>query len=170
MDLKTYIRDIPNYPIEGVTFKDITPLLKDYQAFSYCIESICEVVMDLDFDAVIVPEARGFIFGTAVAQKLNKAIIPVRKAGKLPFSTYSEDYELEYGVSTLEIHTDAMTDVENAIIIDDVLATGGTSLAIAKLVEKAGGNVVSIFNLIELSFLNGREKLNNYDVRSLISY
>jgi len=170
MNLKDYIRDVKDFPKEGIVFKDITPLLKDSNAFSYCIDQICNAISDIDFDVVVVPEARGFIFGTAVALKLNMPIVPVRKAGKLPYKKFSTEYDLEYGSAVLEIHTDAFDKNDKAIIIDDVLATGGTSLAIAELVEKAGGKVSSIFNLIELSFLNGREKTGSYDNRSLLEY
>lgn len=170
MNLKDYIRDIPNFPIEGVVFKDITPLLKDIKAFNYCIDEICKLLTPLDFDTIVVPEARGFIFGTAVAIKMEKSIIPVRKPGKLPYKTLSESYDLEYGSATLEIHIDAFDNTKKVIVIDDVLATGGTSLAIAKLIEKAGGKVISIFNLINLSFLDGSKKLKNYKLLSLLEY
>jgi len=170
MNLKDYIRDIPNFPIEGVIFKDITPLLKDIKAFDYCINEVCKLLAPLDFDTIVIPEARGFIFGTAVASKMNKSIIPVRKPGKLPYKTLSESYDLEYGSATLEIHTDAFDKTKKVVVIDDVLATGGTSLAIAKLIEKAGGEVISIFNLINLSFLDGSKKLKSYKLLSLIEY
>ena len=170
MNLKDYIRDIKDFPIDGVVFKDITPLLKDVTAFEYCTKAIMDSIQDLDFDAIVIPEARGFIFGTVVAQRLGKSIIPVRKAGKLPYKTYSETYDLEYGTATLEIHQDAFDTFKKVVVVDDVLATGGTSLAIAKLIEKAGGEVVSIFNLIDLTFLNGSRKLKDYNLKSLLEY
>ena len=170
MNLKDYIRDIQNFPINGVVFKDITPLLKDTKAFEFCITEIMNVIKDLDFDIVVIPEARGFIFGTVVANRLQKSIVPVRKAGKLPYDTFSETYDLEYGSATLEIHKDAFDKGKKVVVIDDVLATGGTSLAIAKLIEKAGGEVVSIFNLIDLTFLNGKDKLKDYNILSLMQY
>ncbi len=170
VDLKDYIRDIENFPIDGVVFKDITPLLKCPIAFASCIDQMIEAIEGLEFDAIVVPEARGFIFGTAVALKLGKAIIPVRKKGKLPYKTFEKTYDLEYGTSTLEIHQDAFDKNKKAIIIDDVLATGGTSNAIAELIENASGEVVSILYLMGLGFLNGREVLKDYDVKTIIEY
>ncbi len=170
MDLRSYIRDIPDFPKEGIIFRDITPLLKDREAFSKAIDELCALVKDTDFDLIIAPEARGFILGSAMAYKLGKGFVPVRKPGKLPYKTVYEEFELEYGKDQLHIHVDAVEKGQNVLIVDDVLATGGTASALARLVEKVGGKVAAMVFLIELTFLNPREKLNGYRVESLIKY
>ncbi|MCD6450709.1 MAG: adenine phosphoribosyltransferase [Thermotogaceae bacterium] len=170
MDIKKFIRDIPDFPKKGIIFKDITPLLKDKKAFKEAIDQLCDEVKDLDFDLIIAPEARGFILGSAMAYKLGKGFVPVRKPGKLPYKTAYEEFQLEYGTDQLHIHIDAVEKGQNVLIVDDVLATGGTAKALANLVKKVGGNVAGMIFLIELSFLNAREKLQNYWVESLIKY
>lgn len=167
-NLEEKIRNVNNFPKEGVVFKDITPLLADYQSVSKVLDVFAEALKNLKIDKVVGMESRGFFFGTLLAQRLQAGFIPVRKAGKLPFETLSETYDLEYGQDVLEIHADAIKEGENVLIHDDVLATGGTAQATAKLVERLGGNIVQLNFLMELSFLNGREKLKNYDVFSLI--
>ncbi|TGG87972.1 adenine phosphoribosyltransferase [Geotoga petraea] len=170
MKLKNYVRDIPDFPKEGIVFKDITPALKSPEAFKYTIDSFQELVKDWDFDAIIGPESRGFIYSTPMAYNLNKPFIPVRKPGKLPAETISFSYDLEYGSGILEMHKDAISKGDKVIIVDDILATGGTTEAIIKLVEKAGGKVVGALFLAELTSLNPREKLTEIKVESLIKY
>ena len=170
MDIKSLIRVIPDFPEKGISYKDITTLLKDGKALKYVIDLFCDMAKDLNIDIVIGPEARGFILGTAVAYGLNAGFVPMRKPGKLPAETISEAYSLEYGKDSLEIHSDAVKPGQNVLIIDDLLATGGTLYTTCKLVEKLQGNVVAIFTLIELNDLKGREKLKEYNVQSLIEY
>ena len=166
--LKKYIRDIPDFPKKGIIFKDITTLLKDGKAFSSAVDSIVDEYKDKNIDVVLSVEARGFIFGAAVAYKLGVGLIPVRKKGKLPHKTHSITYELEYGKDTLEIHQDALKKGDNVLIVDDLLATGGTTQAVTGLVEKMGGNIAGLAFVIELTPLKGREKLKGYTVTSLI--
>jgi adenine phosphoribosyltransferase len=168
--LKSLIRDVPDFPQQGVVFKDITPLLADEMAFSSVIDIIVVHFGRGNVDKVVGIEARGFILASPVAYHFGAGFIPVRKAGKLPWETESEEYELEYGTETLQIHRDAFLPGERVLIVDDVLATGGTARATAKLVERLGAKVVGIACLIELSFLKGRQKLEGYDFYSLISY
>lgn len=170
MDLKNFIRNIDDFPKPGIDFKDVTTLFKDGDAFKYAVDSIVEELKDKDVDLVIGPEARGFLMGTPVAYALGVGFVPIRKPGKLPGEVESYEYGLEYGTDTLEIHKDAIKKGQKVAIVDDLLATGGTMEAAAKLVEKLGGEVVSMQFLIELKFLNGKEKLSNYDVNSLIKY
>lgn len=170
MDLKSYIRDIPDFPEKGIIFRDITPLLKDSKAFKYAIDELANKLSNIDFDLIVAPEARGFIFGGALAYKLNKGFVPVRKPGKLPYEVISEKYTLEYGQAELEMHIDGISKGQKVIIFDDVLATGGTAKALKNLVEKAGGNVVAMSFLIELSYLNPREILKDENVISLVVY
>lgn len=167
-NLEKYIRDIYNFPKEGVIFKDITPLLADYQATKQVIDLFVERLKGQKIDKVVGMESRGFFFGTLLAQRLNVGFVPVRKPGKLPFETISEEYALEYGTNRLEMHIDAIEKGENILIHDDVLATGGTAQAVCKMVERLGGNIVQLNFLIELSFLHGREKLEGYQVESLL--
>lgn len=169
-ELKNYIRDIPNFPKQGIIFKDITPLLKNSEAFSLATREISSYFMNKNVKKVVAVEARGFIFGSIVANHLKCGFVPIRKKGKLPYKTISIEYELEYGKDILEIHEDAIEEQENVVIIDDVLATGGTSKAVATLVEKCGGRVVGMGFLVELTFLKPREKLKGYDVYSIIEY
>lgn len=168
--LKNAIRDVPDFPKEGIIFKDITPILSSPELFNTAIEQMLGSVRGKKIDKVVGIDARGFLFGTAMAMKLGCGIIPARKAGKLPWNTISESYELEYGTATLEMHTDAIQEGDNVLIVDDLLATGGTSLAAAKLVDRLGGNVVDISFFIELSFIPGREKLAGYPVSSILKY
>lgn len=166
--LKKFIRDIKDFPKKGIIFKDITTLLKDGDKFRTAVDSIVNKYKSKHIDAVISVEARGFIFGSAVAYKLGAGIIPVRKKGKLPFHTHSVTYDLEYGQDTLEIHQDAFKKGAKVLIVDDLLATGGTTQAVVDLVRKLGGKVVGIAFLIELVSLKGRAKLKGYPVFSLI--
>lgn len=170
MDLRNYVRDIPDFPVKGIIFRDITPLLKNPRAFQTAVDLLCDAVEKWDFDLIVSPESRGFIFGSTMAYKLGKGFIPVRKPGKLPYTTVSIEYELEYGKEKLEIHSDALDEMKRVVIVDDVMATGGTMNAIAKLVKKMGGNVVGIATLIELTYLKPREKLKDYEIVSLLKY
>ncbi len=170
MDLEKYIRAIEGFPKEGVNFKDVTTLLKEGDAFKYAVKSIADKLRDLNVDLVVGPEARGFIFGAPVAYELGVGFVPVRKPGKLPAETVRYEYELEYGKDALEIHRDAIKKGARVALVDDLLATGGTILSAAKLVEQLGGEVVHIGFLIELEFLNGRNNLKDYDVSSIIKY
>ena len=170
MDLKELIRDVPDFPKKGIIFKDITTLLKDKDAFKEAVDKLAEECKGKKIDTVVAVEARGFIFGGVLAYKLGAGFVPLRKPGKLPYKTIKETYELEYGTDTLEVHEDAIKSGDNVLVIDDLLATGGTSLATVKLVEKLGGNVSKIVFLIDLAFLKGAEKLEGYDVSSLIEY
>jgi len=170
MDLKKIIRDVPDFPIEGIVFKDITTLLKDREAFEFTLNKLYEFCKDLGVTKVIGIESRGFIFGGALASKLNAGFVPIRKPGKLPYEKLSEEYQLEYGTDQIEIHTDAI-DINDVVLIhDDLLATGGTMEAACKLVEKTGARIAQISFIINLEFLNGQEKLKNYHVKSVVSY
>jgi adenine phosphoribosyltransferase len=170
MDLKSKIRTVPHFPKQGIMFRDITTLLKDPKAFKYSIKKLKKYCKDKNVDVVAGPESRGFIFGAVLAHELGVGFVPIRKPGKLPAETESQEYALEYGTDKIEIHKDAISKGQNVLIIDDLLATGGTSEAAAKLVEKLGGKVAGLAYLIELSFLKGRDKLKKYDVYSLIDY
>lgn len=170
MDLKAFIRDIPDFPQKGVIFRDITPLIKNPDAFKYAIDTIVEEVKKYEFDLVVCPEARGFIIGAPIAYLLGKGFVPVRKPGKLPYKTVSDTYELEYGKAELHIHEDAIEPGQKVLIVDDVLATGGTALALKKLVEKVGGTVVASAFLIELTYLNPRNLLKDLPIIAPIKY
>ena len=170
MDLNTLIRDVENFPKEGILFKDITPLLQDAKGLQESIDQMAQAVQDVDFDVVIGPESRGFIFGVPLAYKLQKGFVPVRKPGKLPYETISQSYDLEYGSNTIEMHIDAIKPGQKVIIVDDLLATGGTTKAMVDLIEKLGGEVVKIVYLIELEGLNGRELLKGQNIVSLLKY
>lgn len=170
MDLRQYIRNIPDFPVKGIIFRDVTPLLNTPEAFKKSIDLIAERIKKWDFDAIVSPEARGFIFGSTLSYLLSKAFIPIRKPSKLPYRTIRVEYELEYGSAALEMHEDALENNKRVVIIDDVLATGGTVEAISKLIEKASGKVVGMAFLIELSFLNPRKRLKNFPIESLITY
>ncbi|MBP9864885.1 MAG: adenine phosphoribosyltransferase [Candidatus Omnitrophica bacterium] len=170
LDLKSIIRDIPDFPKKGILFKDITPLLKDAAAFHQAVDIMADKLKDLKLDLIAGVESRGFIFCPVLAYKLNVGFIPVRKKGKLPYKTTSESYSLEYGEAAVEIHEDAVSKGQRVAIVDDLLATGGTAAATARLIEKLGGVVPAISFLIELSFLNGREKLAKYPVSAVITY
>jgi adenine phosphoribosyltransferase len=168
--LKTYVRDVPDFPTPGILFKDITPLLSDVVAFSSVIDLIVVAFGRGSMDKVCGIEARGFILASPVAYHVGAGFFPIRKQGKLPGETVSESYELEYAEATLEVHRDAVAPGDRVLIVDDVLATGGTALAAARLVERLGGIVAGIACLIELDFLGGRERLAGYDLISLIRY
>lgn len=170
MDLSSCIRDIPDFPKPGIIFKDITTLLKNADALTETITKLTESVYGFEITSVVGIESRGFIFGAAVAKDLGVGFIPIRKPGKLPSKTIRESYELEYGTDTIEMHADALSKGDRVLLIDDLLATGGTMKAAVNLVEKAGAEVSRIAFVIELGFLNGRDKLIGYDVVSLISY
>lgn len=164
------IRDVADFPKPGIIFKDITPLLADPAAFRQAVDQLAEPFRGAGVELVVAAEARGFIFGGAVACELGAGFVPVRKPGKLPHETAEETYELEYGTDALEIHTDAVRPGQRVLLLDDLLATGGTMLATARLVERLGAEVVGIVFLIELSFLAGREKLKDYRLVTLIQY
>ncbi|RXM49503.1 adenine phosphoribosyltransferase [Flavobacterium sp. YO12] len=170
MQIKNYIRDIQDFPKEGILFKDITPLLNDPIARKECLEILVKSLKDQKIDKVVGAESRGFFFGMLLAQELNAGFIPVRKPNKLPYETISASYELEYGSDNLEMHTDAIKKGERILIHDDVLATGGTAKAVCELVEKLGGEIVQCNFLMELSFLDGREKIKDYPIFSAITY
>ena len=167
-DLKSAIRDIPGFPKEGVIFKDITTLLNNKEKFRESVDLLANQFKNQKVDAVLSVEARGFIFGAAVAYKLGAGLVPVRKKGKLPNKTLSVTYDLEYGTDTLEIHQDAFKKGDKVLIVDDLLATGGTTRAVADLVEKMGGKIIGLAFVIELLPLKGREKLKGYNIVSLI--
>ncbi|HEX9916130.1 MAG TPA: adenine phosphoribosyltransferase [candidate division Zixibacteria bacterium] len=169
-NLKKLIRDVNDYPKKGIIFRDITTLIKNGDAFNQVVDIFCEKCKNEKVDLVAAIESRGFIFGGALAQKLGAGFVPIRKFGKLPADTEVESYDLEYGTDSLEIHKDAVKKGQKVILIDDLLATGGTMQAACKLVEKLGGEVVKILVMIELSFLKGRDRFKNYDYFSLIQY
>lgn len=170
LDLKRYIRDIPDFPQPGVLFRDITPLLSDPRAFSYAVDALTNPYLNGGVDAVVGIESRGFLFGAPLAYRLHVPFVPVRKSGKLPAAVMSVEYALEYGNSQLDIHRDALRPGQRAVVVDDVLATGGTAEAAARLVELLGGEVVGCLFLVELGFLSGRRRLTKYPVSSLVTY
>ena len=170
MELKDYIRSIQDYPKEGILFRDITTLLKDKEAFKLAIDKMAEQVKDKKVDLIVGAESRGFLIGSALAYKMNCGFIPVRKKGKLPYKTISEEYALEYGTDTLYMHEDAIKKGDNVLVVDDLIATGGTALAMIKMVEKLGGNVIGSSFLIELEELNGRKEIEKYPINILIKY
>lgn len=168
--LEEYVRSIPDFPEPGIIFRDITSILQSKEGLKLAIDSMQDLLKGVDFDLIVGPESRGFIFGVPIAYNLNKAFVPVRKKGKLPCETVSIDYELEYGKATIEIHKDAIKPGQKVVIVDDLIATGGTIEAITKLVESLGGEVVKIIFLMELKGLKGREKLSRFDVDAVIQY
>lgn len=170
MDLKQKIRVIPDFPQPGISFKDITTLFKDGEALKYAIDQMADMVADLDADVLVGPEARGFLIGAPLAYRLGAGFVPVRKSGKLPGEVIQASYELEYGNDTLQIHKDAISPGTKVLVVDDLLATGGTVWSTVDLVRQLGGEIVGVVFLIELSFLNGREKLAGYPVHSLVKY
>lgn len=170
MDLKAHIRNIKDFPKQGIMFRDITTLLKNPEAMKFTSDKLLDYAKGLKIDKVVGIESRGFIFGSILSEKLNAGFVPVRKPGKLPAEKEKATYQLEYGTDTLEIHRDAINPGDNVLIHDDLLATGGTMEAVCKMIEKLGGNVVQISFIIELTFLRGREKLKGYDVRSIVEY
>ena len=169
-NVKDLVRDVRDYPKSGIVFKDITPVLSDIDALRTSIKEMAAPFTNLGIDIVVGIESRGFIFGAPIADLLNAGFVPVRKPGKLPWKTESVSYELEYGTDALEIHEDAITEGQNVLIVDDLLATGGTAEATCKLVSKLGGNIKGLSVLIELKDLNGRKRLNQYNVHSLVQY
>lgn len=170
MNFDAYIRDIPDFPKPGILFKDITPLLAEPTVFRASVEHLAERYGQQKIDAIAAAEARGFLFAAPLALALRVPLVPLRKPGKLPYRTYSLKYDLEYGHAELHMHIDAIKEGQRVLMVDDVLATGGTMAAGCKLVERAGGIVVSCAFLVELSFLEGRKKLEGYDLFSLVSY
>jgi adenine phosphoribosyltransferase len=170
MDLAALIRNVPDFPVEGIGFKDITTLLKEGPALRQAVDDLSELFNNDTVDVVVGIESRGFIFGGAVAYKRQVGFVPVRKPGKLPAETIRQDYELEYGVDALEIHKDAISPGQKVLIVDDLLATGGTSWATGQLVTRLGGEIVGFGYLIELTFLKGRERLKGYRVESLVKF
>jgi adenine phosphoribosyltransferase len=169
-NLKKKIREIPDWPQKGINFKDITPLLEDAESLKFTIDKLADFFKDKKVEKVVGIDARGFLLASAVAYKLGAGIAIVRKKGKLPSETIVQEYELEYGSNTIEMHKDAIKPKEKTIIIDDVLATGGTAQATANLVESLGGDIVGLGFLIDLTFLKGKEKLAKYSIHSLIEY
>jgi adenine phosphoribosyltransferase len=170
MDLTRYIRDVPDFPEPGILFRDVTPLLKEPEAFAFALDHLVAAVESFAATAVVGIESRGFVFGAPVADRLKLPFVPVRKPGKLPAARMSVEYSLEYGSNQLDIHADALAGADRAVIVDDVLATGGTARAAAKLIELLGAEVAGCAFLIELNELGGRRQIAEYDVRSLIAY
>ena len=170
MDLAALIRNIKDFPQEGVIFRDITTLLKNPEAMKEAIDRIVEGLKDIEFDYILGPESRGFIFGMPVAYIMNKGFIPVRKKGKLPAETVSKEYNLEYGTAVIEIHKDALKPGDKVVVVDDLIATGGTAKALAELVEEVGAEVCAMTFLIELEDLKGRDVLKDYNVKSIVKY
>ena len=168
--LKDYVRTIPDFPEPGVMFRDITTILQDPDGLKLAIDGLRKELENVEYDVVVGPESRGFIFGVPIAYAENKGFVPVRKKGKLPYKTIAETYDLEYGTATIEIHEDAITPGQKVVIVDDLLATGGTMEAIIHLVERLGGEVVKIVFVLELKGLDGMKKLAGYDCSSLVSY
>jgi len=169
-ELKSKIRDVPDFPKEGIVFKDITPLLGDTTSFRQAIDLIARRYEGAGIDKVVGIEARGFILASALAYKMGAGLVPIRKPGKLPYKTYQETYELEYGTDAMEIHVDAVEPGQRVLMVDDLLATGGTMGAAAKLIKKIGAEIHELAFMVELSFLNGRQRLKEYDVFSLINF
>lgn len=169
-DLARHIRSIPDFPKEGINFFDITPLMASHEGLDAAVVALADYARDLDVDVVIAAEARGFLLGTALAREIGAGFVLARKPGKLPYDTISAEYALEYGTDTLELHSDAVAHGARVLVHDDLLATGGTAKALCRLVEQLGGTVVGCGFLIELAFLNGRAKLEPYDVHALLRY
>ena len=169
-ELKEYVRTIPDFPEKGIMFRDINTVLQDAEGLHLAIDTMQDKIKDLEFEVVVAPESRGFIFGMPIAYNMKKSFVPVRKKGKLPCETISTTYELEYGQATIEIHKDAIKPGQKVVIIDDLMATGGTVEAIIKLTEELGGEVVKICCLIELAGLNGRKRLSRYSVDAALIY
>jgi adenine phosphoribosyltransferase len=170
IDLRDYIRDVPDFPKPGIMFKDITPMLADPQAFGAAVDRLAEHFAGRGVDVIAAAEARGFLFGTPLALRLGVGFVPIRKPGKLPYSKIAQEYALEYGTDRLEVHSDALENGRRVLLVDDVLATGGTMVACNELIRQAGGEVVACAFLIELGFLGGRAKLEPVEVFSVLSY
>jgi adenine phosphoribosyltransferase len=170
IDLNDYIRDVPDFPKPGIMFKDITPLLKDAAAFNACIDQMVEKVKDLDIDVLAAAEARGFLFAAPLALRLGLGMVPIRKPGKLPWEKHTYSYELEYGTDTLEMHVDGVAAGQKVLVVDDLLATGGTVEACCRMIEQCGAKVAGCLFLINLTFLDGAKKLDSCPVISLLDY
>ena len=170
LELRNVIRDVPDFPEKGILFRDITPVLQSSEHLKLAIDEMAKKIDGLEFDLIAGPESRGFIFGVPLSYNLGKGFIPVRKKGKLPHETIEKTYNLEYGTATIEIHKDAITSGKKVVIIDDLLATGGTCRALVDLIEEVGGEVVGMVFLIELEALKGREIFENYNVHSILKY
>jgi adenine phosphoribosyltransferase len=168
--IEEYVRSIPDFPEPGIIFRDVTSILQDADGFALAIDSMLDCIKDVDVDVIVGAESRGFIFGAPLAYRLHKPFVLVRKKGKLPCETISRDYDLEYGSATIEMHKDSIKPGQKVVIVDDLIATGGTIEAAAKLVEELGGEVVKLVFLMELAGLKGRERLKDYDVASVICY
>ena len=168
--LEEYVRSIPDFPEEGIIFRDVTTVLQDADGLKLAIDSLLELLKGIEFDVIVGTESRGFIFGVPIAYVLGKPFVPCRKAGKLPCETVSKGYDLEYGTATIELHKDSIQKGQKVVLVDDLIATGGTIEACAELVEELGGEVVKIVFLMELAGLKGRERLSRYDVESVITY
>ena len=168
--LEEYVRSIPDFPDKGIIFRDVTSVIQDADGLHLAIDGIQNILDGVDFDVVVGPESRGFIFGVPVAYNMHKAFVPVRKKGKLPCETVSQEYALEYGTATIEMHKDSIRPGQKVVIVDDLIATGGTTEAIIKLVEQLGGKIVKIAFLMELEGLKGRDKLAGYSMDSVIKY
>ena len=169
-NLDSYIRSIPDFPEKGIIFRDVTSVIQDADGFKLAIDSMQEKIADIDYDVVVGAESRGFIFGAPLAYNNHKPLVIIRKKGKLPCETISQEYELEYGTATIEIHKDAIKPGQKVLLVDDLMATGGTNEAMIKLVEALGGEVVGVVVLIELAGLKGRERLNKYRIEAAITY
>lgn len=169
-ELKDYVRSIPDFPEKGIIFRDVTSVLQDPDGLRLSIDQMQACLDGVDFDLVVGPESRGFIFGVPIAYNMGKPFVPIRKKGKLPCETIEEEYALEYGTATVEIHKDAVRPGQRVVIVDDLIATGGTTAAMIRLIERLGGKVVKIVFLMELAGLAGRERLKGYDVASVICY
>ncbi len=170
MDVKDYIRTIPDFPKKGIMFRDVTTVLSDAQGFKLSVDELTRALDGVEFDVVVGIESRGFIFGAPIAYNLSKPFVPIRKKGKLPYKTVEESYSLEYGTATIEVHEDAIAPGSRVVIIDDLIATGGSAKAAASLVEKLGATVVKLAFLIELPALNGRQTLKDYDVVTVTQF
>ena len=171
MNLKEKLRHVPDFPKKGIDFIDITTVLQDSEALRQSVDEMKRLIGELgDFDLIVGPESRGFIFGAPLAYAMNKGFVPIRKKGKLPYKTVGIEYQLEYGTDELEIHEDAIKPGQRVVIVDDLLATGGTTESNIKLIEKLGGEVAGLVFFIELGFLNGRQKLKGYEVRSIVEF
>lgn len=169
-ELKDYVRSIPDFPEPGIIFRDVTTILQDADGLHLAVELLVKELEGIDYDVIVGPESRGFIFGVPVAYAQQKSFVPVRKAGKLPCETLAAEYELEYGSATIEIHKDAIKPDQKIVIVDDLLATGGTVKTVVRMVEELGGQVVKLCFVMELSGLRGRERLNGYEIGSIIKY
>lgn len=168
--MEEYVRSIPDFPEEGIIFRDVTSVLQDAQGLHLAIRSMMDLLDGVEFDVVAGAESRGFIFGTPIAYQMGKAFVPIRKKGKLPCETIEETYDLEYGSATIEMHKDSIKPGQKVVLVDDLIATGGTVEAAIKMIEKLGGEVVKVIFLMELAGLKGRERLSGYDIASVITY